>query len=335
LSLLKQYQEKYFRKFLNEFDKTVNDLFPDKISDLKDIFRYHLGLNDDPEKQGKRIRPLLTFLCTEGCGGIWESAIPAAIAIELIHNFSLIHDDIEDNGMSRRSKQTVWVKWGLARGINSGDAMFTSAFIALNKLEHKILSESLIDAYKLLSDTCLQLTIGQQLDIEFETRENITIADYYRMISGKTAALLSCCTQMGALISGLGLEDQMCYSKFGNEIGLAFQIYDDWLGIWGDPMVTGKSASSDLVEGKKSLPILIGLEKSKRFQERWLRKAITQDESATLAEWLCEDKVEESVMKEFRNWNCRALDTLSSLRCDKDIRSALFELAEKLLMRNR
>ena len=224
-----------------------------------------MGLDDDPEKQGKRVRPLLTFLCAEGSGGNWESAIPAAISIELIHNFSLIHDDIEDNGLSRRSKETVWAKWGLAKGINSGDAMFTSAFIALKKMKDTLPSESLIDAFRLLSETCLELTIGQQLDIDFETRENITIANYYRMISGKTAALLSCCTQMGALISGLGSEEQLRYSKFGKELGMAFQIYDDWLGIWGDPLVTGKSASSDLVEGKKSLPVLIGWKNQRDF----------------------------------------------------------------------
>ena len=124
-------------------------------------------MDDDPEKQGKRVRPLLTFLCTEGSGGNWESAIPAAVSIELIHNFSLIHDDIEDNGLSRRSKETVWVKWGLAKGINSGDAMFTSAFIALNKMKDTIPSESLIDAFKLLSDTCLEVDYRSTVGYRF------------------------------------------------------------------------------------------------------------------------------------------------------------------------
>ena len=335
MSNLQHYTEKYFRNFSIDFNKTINDLFANNVSDLKDIFRYHLGMDDDPEKQGKRVRPLLALLCAEGSGGNWESAIPAAVAIELIHNFSLIHDDIEDNGMSRRAKETVWKKWGLAKGVNSGDAMFTCGFIALNKMKGTIPSETLIDVYKLLGTICLELTTGQQLDIDFETREKITTADYFRMITGKTAALLSCCTQMGALISGLGVEEQSRYAKFGKELGMAFQIYDDWLGIWGDPLVTGKSASSDLVEGKKSLPVIIGLKRSKRFRERWMRKAVTKEESATLAKWLSEDKVEEAVMNEFRIWNSRALDTLNTLSCDIEIRSALLELAEKLLIRNR
>jgi len=335
VSLLNQYQEKYFQKFSIYFNKSINDLFLPDVSDLKEIFRYHLGVDDDPEKQGKRVRPWLTLLCTEGGGGDWESAIPVAVAIELIHNFSLIHDDIEDNGLTRRAKETVWKKWGLAKGINSGDAMFTSAFIALDKMKDSTPSEILVDSYRLLSKTSLELTIGQQMDIDFESREMIDISDYYRMISGKTATLLSCCTQMGALVSGLGTDEQLCYAKFGKELGMAFQIYDDWLGIWGDPSVTGKSASSDLVEGKKSLPVIIGLKRSKRFYERWMRKAITQEDTALLAEWLSEDKVEEYVKSEFRIWNSRALDTLKSLRCESEVKSVLFELAEKLLMRNK
>jgi len=333
--LLQQFQDKYLRKFSIDFDTTINELFPNDFSDLKEIFRYHLGLDEIQEKQGKRVRPLLTLLCTEGSGGNWESAIPVAVAIELIHNFSLIHDDIEDNGLTRHAKVAVWKKWGLAKGINSGDAMLASAFIALTKMKETIPHEILPEIYKLLSSTCLELTIGQQMDIDFEKSEKITSADYFRMISGKTAALLSCCTQMGALVSGLGEDDQLCYSTFGEELGMAFQIYDDWLGIWGDPLVTGKSASSDLVEGKKSLPVVFGLKRSKRFLDRWMKKRITQEESEDLAEWLREDGVEELIMDEFKIWNSKALDTLNSLECDREIKTALFELAEKLLMRNK
>ncbi len=335
MSKLIQFQEKYFRKFSVDFDGTVNDLFPSNDSDLKEIFRYHLGLDDDPKKQGKRVRPLLTLLCTEGGGGNWESAIPAAISIELIHNFSLIHDDIEDNGFSRRAKETVWKKWGLAKGINSGDAMFASAFIVINRMDEFFPSEKVSDAINLMSKTCLKLTIGQQMDIDFEARENINTADYYRMISGKTAALLSCCTQMGALLSNSSTEEQAGYAKFGEELGMAFQVFDDWLGIWGDPLVTGKSASSDLVEGKKSLPVILGLKRSKRFLERWSKKSITEEESVAIAGWLKEDGIEEMVMNEFRMWNDKALDSLNSINCECEIRSALFELADKLLMRNK
>jgi geranylgeranyl diphosphate synthase type I len=335
MSVLHNYQEKYIQPFIDELNYYVNNLFNEDHSELVEIFRYHLGLDDDPEKQGKRIRPLLTLLCAEGSGGEWKSALPAAFAIELIHNFSLIHDDIEDNGLTRRSKDTVWVKWGLPKGLNAGDAMFASAFIVINELKKKFNSDVAIDAVELLSSTCLKLTAGQHLDIDFEKRETVDINEYYEMIAGKTAALLACCTQMGALLGGMDKEGQLHYSRFGNELGMAFQIYDDWLGIWGDPKITGKSVSSDLIEGKKSFPILVGMRKSKKFLSKWQGKPISSEEAGQLSIWLREDGVEESVKNEINLWNQRALASLNSLRCEGNIKTALTELANKLLMRNK
>ncbi len=193
----------------------------------------------------------------------------------------------------------------------------------------------MIEAVELFSSACLKLTAGQHLDIDFENRENVTTDQYFNMISGKTAALLSCCTQMGALIAGFDKESQFQFSKFGNDLGMAFQIYDDWLGIWGDPEVTGKSASSDIIERKKSLPVILGLKKSNRFLTRWKGKPISQDEVGQLSEWLREDGIEEFVMKEYNFWNQNALDSLDALRCDENIKSALNELAIKLLMRTK
>lgn len=335
MNLLQNYQEKYSQPLLNELNFFVSALFNENLSELNEIFRYHLGLDDDLKKQGKRIRPLLTLLCAEGSGGDWKFALPAAAAIELIHNFSLIHDDIEDNGLTRRSKETVWVRWGLPKGLNAGDAMFASAFKMINELRKAVGSETAIEAVELLSSTCLKLTAGQHLDLDFENRENVAIHEYYEMISGKTAALLACCTQMGALVGGMEKESQLQYSKFGNELGMAFQMYDDWLGIWGDPEITGKSASSDLIEGKKSLPVILGVEKSNRFLARWKGKPISPEEASQLSVWLREDGVEESVNEEFNLWNLRALNSLKSLRCDENVRTALSELANKLLMREK
>ena len=336
MSYLQNYQEKYSQDFLNEINDFVSNLFKNNLKELNEIFRYHLGLDDDPKKQGKRIRPLLTLLCTEGGGGNWKAALPAAAAIELIHNFSLIHDDIEDNGLTRRAKESVWVKWGLPKGLNAGDAMFASAFLELNNLKNSVTSDIVIEAVGLLSSSCLKLTQGQQLDIDFEKREKVTAHEYFEMISGKTAALLACCTQMGALIAGLDKDAQLLYSQFGKELGMAFQIYDDWLGIWGDPEITGKSISSDLIEGKKSLPVVLGLENSKRFLTRWKeQKQISPEEAGKLSGWLKEDGIEETIIEEFNLWNQKALKNLNSLQCDENIRSALNELADKLLKRDK
>jgi len=163
-------------------------LFKEYESQLEEIFTYHLGLRHD-DNAGKRVRSLLLLLCTEGAGGDWKKAIPAAVAIELIHNFSLIHDDIEDRGEMRRGRMTVWKKWGLAIGLNAGDAMFAAAFKELRDLEKFYEPEIVLESVNLLSKTCLELTKGQHLDIEFEKRELVSEEEYFRMINGKTAAL--------------------------------------------------------------------------------------------------------------------------------------------------
>jgi geranylgeranyl diphosphate synthase, type I len=335
MNLLQNYLEKYSKPLLNELNNFVDSIFNENSNELNQIFRYHLGLDDDPINQGKRIRPVLMLLCTEGSGGDWNTALPAAVAIELIHNFSLIHDDIEDNGLTRRSKESVWKKWGLAKGLNAGDAMLISAFMAINRLWKLVSQEKVIETIDLLSSTCFELTAGQQLDIDFESRENVSINEYYAMVTGKTSALLACSTQIGALLGGMDKEEQFQYSKFGNELGMAFQIYDDWLGVWGDPIITGKSSSSDLIEGKKTLPILMGIEKSKRFLDGWNKKPISLDVIKKMPVWLCEDGIENAVNSEFNLWNNRALETLNSLKCDERVRTALSEFANKLIMRKK
>jgi len=316
-----------------ELEKVVDGILPYKNSELKEIFRYHLELGEKEGRQGKRIRPLLTLLCAEGAGANWKSAIPAAAAIELVHNFSLIHDDIEDKGESRRGKVAVWRKWGLSKGLNAGDAMFSAAFAELNRINNTKKPLLNWEATKLLSKTCLDLTEGQQLDIDFESRDKVTKSDYFLMIEGKTAALIACCARMGALIGGLDEEDQEKYSMFGKHLGIAFQIYDDWLGIWGDPSTTGKSSSSDLIERKKSLPVVRGLENSKRFMKRWDSGSITESDAEIISRWLIEDGIKEMVETEYHLWTEKALDDLKKLTCKNEILSMLEELTYKLLTR--
>jgi geranylgeranyl diphosphate synthase, type I len=335
MNLLPIYLDKYSAPFLNKLNNYVNSLFDKNSFELNQIFLYHLGLDDTSINQGKRIRPILTLLCTEGSGGDWLGALPAAVAIELIHNFSLIHDDIEDNGSIRRSKEAVWKKWGLAKGLNAGDAMLSSAFLCLNQLNSLISSDKLRDIFELISSTCLKLTEGQQLDIDFEGRAIVAISEYFNMISDKTSALLACCCQIGALLGGMEKEEQLLFSKFGNDLGMAFQIYDDWLGIWGDPTITGKSASSDLEEMKKTLPVLIGLEKSKIFSNAWNKKPFSQEIIKKMPIWLKEEGIEEEIKTEFNFWNQQALGTLNSLKCDENIRIALSEFADNLITRKK
>ncbi len=310
----------------------IDALFKDRTSDLRDIFYYHLGLADNASRKGKRIRPVLTALCTEGAGEDWGKSIPAACAIELVHNFSLIHDDIEDNSAKRRGEESVWKKWGLAKGINSGDAMYSAALSVLG--ENETLDEATtLSCLNLLSHTCLALTEGQELDIHYEDKKEISIEEYFRMVKGKTSALIACCTQIGALIGGLNEEEQENYRLFGEHLGIAFQIVDDWLGVWGEPHVTGKSASSDLLEEKKSFPVVLGFQYSTRFTMMWHSEPVEPHDIADLVHQLDVDGIKSRVEEEFKKWTHQALKDLEMINCREAIKNLLKEFTNKLLIR--
>jgi len=335
MKTLKEFQKIYFTEFIRSLEKNVDSFFPEEFTELKEIYKYHLGLGDEFSKQGKRIRPLLTLLCCAGTGAEWQKALPAAVSIELIHNFSLIHDDIEDNGLTRRGKDAVWVKWGLAHGLNAGDAMFTSAFNVLLTLQDNVSERITLKTVELLSETCAELTMGQFLDIDFEEREFVSVADYLKMVHGKTAALISCSTRMGALIGGFPIVEQMKYDDFGKALGIAFQMYDDWLGIWGDLKTTGKSTTGDILEGKKTYPIIMGIKNSARFAERLKQGKITQKTAIEMARWLREDGIEKIVIDTYSQWTEKAFAFLEEMRCTRYVRNALFELTNNLLIRKK
>jgi geranylgeranyl diphosphate synthase type I len=249
-----------------ELQKQVSRLDSPRTKPFHEMLTYHMGWTGDgagPEATGKRIRPLLVLLCASACGADWKSALPAAAAIELVHNFSLVHDDIQDNSPKRRGRDTAWVKWGAPMAINVGDALFVMSSQAILDLKNSYSADVVVKAAEILHNTCLDLTRGQYLDMSYEERNDLGVEDYWHMISGKTSALIAACCHIGALLGGAD-----------DELGLAFQVQDDILGIWGDENVTGKSTASDLVEGKNSLPILAGLDKKGKFAERWAQGPI-------------------------------------------------------------
>ena len=250
------------------------------------MLAYHLGWEGDgagAEARGKRLRPLLLLLTCYAAGGDWERAIPAGAAVELVHNFSLIHDDIQDNSPLRRGRTTLWQQWGIAQAINAGDAMFTLAHLALLRLDEQSSPGIVIKAARILQQACLQLTQGQYLDLDYETRNDLSIDDYWPMVKAKTAALMASCTELGALIAGTNEARQASFRQFGLSLGLAFQVQDDLLGIWGDGMITGKSAESDLISGKKSLPVLFGISQKGQFYQRWSQSPFKNEELPELA----------------------------------------------------
>lgn len=249
---------------------------------LYGMLRYHLGWQDQAGqpsagRHGKRLRPLLCLLACEASGGDWHQALPAATTLELIHNFTLIHDDIEDDSDLRHQRPTLWTVWGLAQGVNAGDALWALArgsLYRLSALGHE--PQRVLDVAQLLDDTCLALCHGQYLDVAAEGDRDMPLETYLLLVQGKTAALTGASLACGALLAGAstGLVEQM--GAFGRELGLAFQITDDLLGVWGDPQITGKSAASDLSTRKMTLPVVHALDWEKRRGERTLYDLMSQ-----------------------------------------------------------
>lgn len=242
------------------------------------MLAYHLGFaNEDGVRErahaasGKRIRPMLTLLACEACGGKAAQALPGAAAVELLHNFSLIHDDIEDRDELRRGRPTLWTIWGEAQAINAGDAMFAMAHQAMENLaDAGVPAERALRALRAFDAMCVELTIGQHLDLGFENRTTVSADEYMHMIQGKTASLVRACCALGGIIAGASENQIAELGEFGLQIGLAFQLQDDVLGIWGDPSVTGK-ADSDLKHHKKTLPAIYAAERDPLFRSQYFR----------------------------------------------------------------
>jgi geranylgeranyl diphosphate synthase type I len=293
-------QKNMFKVIEEELKRQVARLDQPRTKQFHEMLTYHMGWTGDgagPEAAGKRIRPLLVLLSAASCdfrkgviekevSSYWLRAKSVAAAIELIHNFSLVHDDIQDNSDKRRGRNTVWVNWGAPMAINVGDALFVIANQAVMDLAEYYPAEVVVKSANILNNSCLDLTRGQFLDMSYEDRNDLGIDDYWPMTGGKTSALLSACTHIGALLGNADETQQEAYRSFGWHLGLAFQVQDDILGIWGDESVTGKSAASDLLEGKNSLPVLYGLGKHGKFAERWAQGPITAAEVKAVAQIL-------------------------------------------------
>ena len=318
-----------------ELERALIPLQATELAELRQMFAYHLGWEGEgagAAARGKRIRPMIVLLTTAAAGGNWEQALPAAAAVELVHNFSLIHDDIEDNSALRRGRPTVWKKWGIAQAINAGDAMFTLAHLSILRLENTP-PEAVLHAAQLLQETCLHLTQGQFLDISYETTGGLSLDSYWTMVRGKTAALLSACSELGALVAGAPPSQRESYREFGQALGLAFQAQDDLLGIWGDSALMGKSAESDLLEGKKSLPVLYGLSQKADFAKRWEVGQILEKDVPALAAQLKTEGAYEFTQAAVQKWTDQALQALEQAQPQGDAGLALYTLAEKLLSR--
>ncbi|MDD2695833.1 MAG: polyprenyl synthetase family protein [Anaerolineales bacterium] len=327
---------KYRQAIEAELQRVVNFSNSPHLADYHQMLVYHMGWEGEgagPGATGKRIRPLLLLLTVTAAGGDWRAALPAAAAVELVHNFSLIHDDIQDDSPMRRGRPTVWKLWGIPQAINAGDAMFTLAQLALLDLAGRAEVAVVLQAAKILNGTCALLTQGQYLDMAYERRGDLNIEAYWQMVQGKTAALFSACTQIGAWLACSSPECREAYRNFGADLGLAFQVVDDYLGVWGDTALTGKSSESDILARKKSLPILFGLSQKGRFYQAWTEGQIMPADVPRLTHLLESEGAREFTQEHAARLTHRAMGALGAARPQGEAGDALRHLAEEMLSR--
>ena len=335
------------RKYSPQLEKEMRAILALPEETLKPLYgmmHYHMGWADQDlvplhTYPGKHTRPFLLLLVCEAVSGDWHTAIPAAGAVELLHNFSLIHDDIEDHSPTRRGRSTVWSLWGIPHAVNVGDIMFAHAYLAISRLQEMNVSEEKIRvAFTRLNQTCISLCQGQYLDLEFEDRAQVDMALYMKMIENKTAALIACATEIGAVVGGASPAIVEHYRQFGRKLGLGFQIMDDILGIWGDPRITGKPICDDLRTKKKTLPVLHALETERKRGKRTLRDLYSRDE-------ISDDDVERmlAVLEEtgshqyarevLSGYRARALEELGATGIDNQAQQTLISLSVSALDR--
>jgi len=283
---------------------------------------------------GKRMRPVLVLIATEMFDGLVLKALDAAIGIELFHNFTLMHDDIMDKAPLRRGKPTVHAKWNESAAILSGDVMFVEAYKLMIKVDDSILREVLA----IFSDTASGVCQGQQADMNFEKRDDVSLPEYLEMIRQKTAVLLAGSMQIGALIGGAVPDQANLLYEFGENLGLAFQLQDDILDVYGNPEKFGKQVGGDILSNKKTFMLIKAKElatgNTKSEIDQWLNRSddpFAKVEAITSIYNLLEvRKLAEIEMEEYVNKALRALDQISVDRSKKDL---LRGFAEQLLIR--
>ena len=309
---------------------------------LYEMMEYHLGWLDEslkPAKQyrGKRFRPTLCLLTYKALAGVYNKALPAAAAIELIHNFSLIHDDIEDMDEERRHRPTLWKLFGIPHAINAGDGMHVLANLAALRLrEYNVTDENIVNVLAILNKTIMELCEGQYLDMSFEERMDIDVASYLDMISRKTAALIEASTYIGAILATRDEEVILHFRNFGRKIGIAFQIIDDIIGIWEDK--TGKPRASDIRNRKKTLPVIYAFDRAsqadkKILTETYAKERLTCEDVEKVLEILESTGAKEYTTKMAEKYESEALKELHAAGIKNEAVEKIEVLTEFLIRR--
>ena len=316
--------QKQFLDFLN------NKKWPSNPERLYAPITYILGLG------GKRLRPILTLMGANAFGQQTTPALPAALAVELFHNFTLLHDDIMDDAPLRRGKPTVHTKWDNNLAILSGDALLIAAYQALEIYEESLYSQ----LTRVLSKTAIEVCEGQQYDMDFEKRTNVSEGEYLHMIKLKTAVLVGCALKMGALIAGASLKQSEEIYQIGESIGLAFQIQDDYLDAFGDPKSFGKQVGGDIIENKKTMLYYLAIELGTDTQKKELitlfstRPQNPVDKIKTSCEIFYKTGAQEACRAKVNYYTNQALDQLKALSLNESGKNEIEKFAKALMARS-
>lgn len=319
---------------INQYQEFIADYLESQYEtkepkNLYEPIHYILGLG------GKRMRPVLTLMSAEVFDADYKKALPAALAVEVFHNFSLIHDDIMDDAPLRRGNVTVHEKWDINTGILSGDAMLILAYQYFEKYEPAIFR----DLAKLFSKTALEVCEGQQWDVDFETRTDVSIPEYLKMIQYKTAVLVAAAMKMGAIIAETSEDNANLIYDFGLNLGLAFQLQDDYLDAFGNPETFGKQVGGDIIENKKTYLYLKALEFASNDQAKKLVDlfSIHPQDSSDKIEAVKEIFVASGAAQETKNaiqdFTFKAFDTLQNISIDNEKKEMLRTFGENLMGR--
>lgn len=285
---------------------------------------------------GKRMRPVLTLMTADIFEIDYKLALPAAMAIEVFHNFSLVHDDIMDDAPLRRGQVTVHEKWNINTGILSGDAMLILAYQYFENYQPKTFRK----LAKLFSKTALEVCEGQQYDVDFETRNDVTIPEYLKMIEFKTAVLVAAAMKMGAIIAQTSKENTNLIYDFGLNLGLAFQLQDDYLDAFGDPKTFGKQVGGDIIENKKTYLYLKALEFSNTDEKELLTQLFSvelednENKIKAVKEIFNSTGAAEATQKSIQDYTQKAFDTLEVMNISKDKKTILKDFGLNLMNRN-
>jgi geranylgeranyl diphosphate synthase type II len=285
---------------------------------------------------GKRMRPILTLMATEVFDVDCKKALAAATAVEVFHNFSLVHDDIMDDAPLRRGNETVHEKWNINTGILSGDAMLILAYQHFEEYEPKIFR----DLAKLFSKTALEVCEGQQYDVDFETREDVSISEYLKMIEYKTAVLVGAAMKMGAIVAETSEENANLIYDFGLNLGIAFQLQDDYLDAFGDPETFGKQVGGDIIENKKTYLYLKAMEFSNTDEKEQLTHLFSiqpnhnNDKIESVKAIFNQTKASDATQKAIQKYTFKAFETLEKMNISNDKKVMLRTFGENLMNRN-